>query len=486
MFLKQFLKTNKFRFQGILKIFRNLSWLVVSGVFFRGSLVLVEIISARKLGVSKYGEFAFTLSFAMIFKTIVDFGLSGYTVQVLSQSLSKANDYINSIFWVKLLIGVLSLVVIYLISNVLGVSQHAQLLIVILSVYMVINNQSQFLFSIFRAYEDMKLEAIPKIIQSIVLILSVLMVLSISNRVVDLASVYIVVALIGFGVTLSMMFLKTQLNVRIKINKKLIKKTIKNSIPFVLSAFFIEMYYYVDSIILGLYKTDSIVGFYKSAYNLIIVFTFILTAVSGVFIPRMSRWFINKKQFFNSFVKQSAKSMLIVTIPIFYCIFLFSSQIIMLVLGSEYSLTIDAFKILIWSVFIICNYFVFSLALTASGNQKIIMQASIAGAIFNVIANVIFVPHYSLYASAVITVLTEVLVSMLIIRSTMRILITRVPWKYLSKVVTISVTMIVVSSLFAKIHLFLAIGGIAIYVLFVVVYDTVGLKSSILQMVKKD
>jgi O-antigen/teichoic acid export membrane protein len=88
-----------------------------------------------------------------------------------------------------------------------------------------------------------------------------------------------------------------------------------------------------------------------------------------------------------------------------------SEGIINLIGGAAFAEAANTLRILIFALAFIFFGGFFNNILIASNNQKKMLWMLISCAVFNVVANIIFIPHYSYTASAIISTLTEFFVA---------------------------------------------------------------------------
>ena len=73
-------------------------------------LAALLIIAARMLGESDYGKFSFALSLAMIFETVINFGLNPVTTREVARNRPKTRLLVTNILGLKLLLTVVAAV----------------------------------------------------------------------------------------------------------------------------------------------------------------------------------------------------------------------------------------------------------------------------------------------------------------------------------------------------------------------------------------
>ena len=118
--------------------------------------------------------------------------------------------------------------------------------------------------------------------------------------------------------------------------------------------------------------------------------------------------------------------------------------------------------------------------------QKSLLWISAVGAVFNVVANLIFIPRYSYYAAAATTVLTETLVAILMAAAIYRFFHWLPSFKIVLKCLLASLAMVAVLWLLSGYNLgILFVVALAVY--FSALYLLRGFsKAEILDLIKRE
>jgi O-antigen/teichoic acid export membrane protein len=187
-------------------------------------------------------------------------------------------------------------------------------------------------------------------------------------------------------------------------------KLIRKGIPFTLVAFFVGIYYYIDTVMLSMFTDSKTVGYYNAAYRLLEAPLFLSAAFTTAIFPAVSKLFVENKEYLQKTIRESLEKILIIGVLIAITVGYYSKDIINIFYGAEYSNSSTALTILIVSVAIIMPSTVLGTTLRAMNKQAISAYVTGGGAALNIILNLILIPRYSLLGAAWATVATEVFV----------------------------------------------------------------------------
>ena len=233
---------------------------------------------------------------------------------------------------------------------------------------------------------------------------------------------YVLGGLVTFWV--NMLFIrKLGVGFKVRPDPVLIKQLLVLSLPLGLMFLFSQINFKVDAILisvmnlpanLGLNNTESVAVYglpYKIFEVSLVVPTFFMNAVYPVLILHMQE---GKGRLKGSFIK--VFGFLIGSGMLFSVLGFFLAPLAVSLLGgSEFSQSVLVLRILLGGLFLFYATQPISWLIVTLGYQKYLPLVYLVSAVFNVSANLIFIPVYSFYGSAVITLFSEVIILLLLI-----------------------------------------------------------------------
>ncbi len=169
-------------------------------------------------------------------------------------------------------------------------------------------------------------------------------------------------------------------------------------------------YFKMDTILLSFLKTNAEVGIYNAAYKIIENLAFFPGMVAGLMLPIFSRTIINDRQKFEEFSNKVYKIFVILVVPLVVGTLYLADEVIFIIGGAGYEGAGLILKILIFSlIFIFFGNLNNNILLAGNLQKKLIITLAFC-AIFNISANLIFIPIYSYLGAAGVSVATESLV----------------------------------------------------------------------------
>lgn len=393
------------------RILGNTIWITLGQGIGKAVAFLLMIFIARYLGDALYGQFSFALSLVSIMVVVVDFGFGTLATREIARNKDLTQKYLGNVVAVKTLLGLITFGLIYIILLILNKDELTTQLTMIAGAYIIINSFEQFFYTIFRAREKMKFEAITKLVYNISLFIIGLLFIQQALSAQWIMSAYLFAALISLVVSLGFIW-KYFSKFKIEFDAGFIKDTLKQSWPFALSSVFIILYLKIDTVMLSQMRTDQEVGWYNAAYNIVFALLIMPTIFDTIFYPILSKTFHKKKEFVDVCKKMFLYAF-VLAFPAGIVVYFLRKQIIELVYSNEYNMAIPILGILVWS-FVLAFINRFPFIINAANRQILITKQIGFGVAFNIIMNLILIPKYGTLGAAWATVLTEVIAVILL------------------------------------------------------------------------
>ena len=394
------------------RLAKNTGILFVSQImtFILGFLYMIY--TARYLGPEVYGILSFAIAFTIIFGILADLGLSQLMVRELSRDKSLASKYLGNTIVMKIIASIITFLLIILIVNLIHETINNTIVIYLIALSVLINSFSQIFYSVFQSYEKMEFLAIGGVLSSILLLSITLIAIYYKFDVVFFAFIYLLVSIIVLVFNMTICFWKFILP-RMEIDLNFWKFVLLESIFFVLTGVFTQIYFNIDSVMLSLMISNVAVGFYTAAYKLI----FILLSIPSVLIislfPVMSKHFQSAQNILKLEYEKIFKFLFILALFLFIFGFIFADKIILIIYGSNYIPSISALQILIFVLPIIFLTYLFGTLLGAINKQRFVAIVTGTSAVLNIILNLFLIPKFSYFGASFATVITEIAVFIL-------------------------------------------------------------------------
>ncbi|MGO9386933.1 MAG: flippase [Methanobacterium sp.] len=383
-----------------------------TGVLFAGQIIVylfgffITIYTARYLGVEGFGILSLALALTGIFNVFMDLGLGPLIVREVARNKSLTKKYVGNFAVMKILLAFFTFGLIAITVNLINYPKEVDIVIYLITVSVILTSFSGVFNSIFQAYEQMEYQAISNVINSFLLLTGILIAIYYHMSIIIFASVYIISSIATLIFSLLIYVWKFSLP-KFEIDRKFWKLTIVAALPLSVSALFVVIGFNIDSVLLSILKGNIAVGIYTAPYKLMVAMMFIPAVFTSAIYPVLSNFYVNSRESLIISYKNSFKYLLIMSLPIAVGTTLLSNKIILIIYGSQFTPSIIALQILIWTIpLIFLSYFSGTL-LASINKQNLLFKVAAISMIINIILNLIFIPKFSYVAASIITVITE-------------------------------------------------------------------------------
>lgn len=387
--------------------------------------VITTVLITRALGKEGYGQFSIMQTLPALFFILSDFGLNATALKKMAGSDKNPQSYYQAILTLRPLLSLLCIVVLNTVVQFLPYSPFLNMGIFMSSFWIL----TQALFSstnlAFQHKQRYDLASIGYILGSVLITLMVYGFIKIGLDVRFLSFSYVVGGLITFGINahvLAKLGFQTSLNLHALADKTALKDLLSASLPLGLMFVFSQINFKTDAVLLSLLrlpeglKLDNIssVAIYALPYKIFEVTlsipTFIMNATYPVFVARFNQGHADLKKTFFKIIKLTLGLGLTASIGLY----LVAPFAIHLLGGAEFIQSVSVLRILSVGLFLFFLTQPLAYLIITLDKQRYLPIIYLIGAIFNVSANLLFIPKYSFYASAYITWFSEGLILLLL------------------------------------------------------------------------
>jgi O-antigen/teichoic acid export membrane protein len=382
----------------------------------RGIALIFAMFYLRLLGPGEAGRYSLAIVIWAWFEIVTNYGLNTFLTREASRDRSHAGRYFASTTVLRLLIG---LAVIPALALLLGARQflpnpltHDTLAaIALLVIGQAPATISTGLTALFYVYEKAEYPAAVATISTILTVAFGTVALVLGMGFVGLAGASIIVNLITVAILAGLawrLFLKEAAGPW-QVDGGVQRGAVRESFPLMLNHLLATLFFKVDVPLLQIGRGDKEVGWYGAAYKFVDAYNIIPSFFTMALFPIMSRQAKEDRVALRRSYALAVKLLVAVALPLAFVTAFIAPFMINLLAGSEFlPFGASALAIMVWSIPFGWINSVTNYLLIALDQQRALTRAFALSLIFNVAANLIFIPRYGYTAAAVITILSEI------------------------------------------------------------------------------
>jgi len=369
-----------------------------------------NVFTAALIGPEGIGRFAEAVALAGLLGTVQDFGLGTITMRDVGRDRGLAAGYFKNTVLLRLTLAVAALPVLGIITLV-GMALGAYDRLTVITLWLLVagffpGSIASAASGVLKATERFEWPAFVEVAANLMRILLGVVVLLLGWNVVGLAAVSLAVNLFN-AVALSMAASAVQSWRTARLDGALCRYLWRESFTLMLNNLLNLVFFRIDVILLTfLLRDQAAIGYYSVAYKFIDGLGFVSAYLTTAIFPVFSRLAKEATEAFRALYVFALRLLVAVALPATAVVLVLADRVIALFYPA-FGPSAPALRILI--LFLVFSYVngLTQYALIAVGRQRRITQAFVIGVLFNIIANALLIPRFTIYAAAAVTVLSE-------------------------------------------------------------------------------
>jgi O-antigen/teichoic acid export membrane protein len=392
------------------RILANTGYRAIAELGSKVATFVLFVLMARKLGESDFGVFTFALSLTLVTSVLGDFGQIQVLVREVARNREAVHDHFGNNVVMRLGLALAGLGITLGVLAAFGSTSKTLLVVLLVGLSNAFELLRGALFGVMEAYERLGFEPIVLVTQRFIGTIAAAIVLFTGGGVVFVAAVYMLGS--ASGVLLSTFFVFTRIVVpRFHVSLRDWWPLMRMAIPIGIAGVFGTVLFRADAALLAAFKSNEIVGDYGAAYRIFESTLFIGWAIGAALYPIYSRLSRTSEPTVRAISEWSFKLAAAATVPLTVAGVVLARPLIFLLYGRAYEQSVAAVKLLAPAVSLYAVAFLCGLVLVAQGRPKPMTVVLGLGAVENIVANLLMIPHLSLKATALNTSLSQFLVT---------------------------------------------------------------------------
>lgn len=409
---------HRFRLTSSGELLRNAIALSISGVGTKAVGFFVLLLLARRLGVDNFGKLNFAQTVVGYLVILANFGIPMLGIRTLAAQRANFREQVGDFLTAQLITGAFASVLLIAIIGLLPKSGDDKLLIALFSLNLI--GSTLLIDWSYRAQEQMTFVALGNFLQTLLPLVLIVLFLQ-SEMQLFLVPIFLAAGVWGRNILDWRRFLHDFGWPRLDFRREKITSLLRRASTLGASIIMIQVYYSIDTLLLGLMRSDAEVGWYNAAYRIVLVFTTLAGIIGEVTFPRLSRQStVLDAQQKSRIMLLGAKLLVFGSLPIALAGTFYSTQLMTFLFGSTYANGAAALQILSWQVFTVFSNVAFAYHLLAAEKNRLYFISVAAGAVINLSLNLVLIPTYGIVGAATTTIIAEVVVLSLLYVSATR------------------------------------------------------------------
>ena len=369
---------------------------------------------ARTLLPEKVGLVSYANTIVVYFTTIASLGIPNYGVKEISkcgENVKERSKTFSELFSINFASTAICIALYYIFVNFFSYFQNQKPVLNVMGLMLVLN-----FFNVDWFYQGIEEYGIIATRGTVVKIVSFIAMIIFVKKPEDYLKYALILCMATAGNYIFNMLLLKKFVVfkRYILN---IRHHLKPVFILLASSIATELYMALDTVMLEYFHGSANVAYYSNATKIVRMIYTMVIAFVATFYPRISYYIQNNKiDESNRLVEKGFDIVLLMALPCTVGLMSTAKYIIVILFGDQYINSISVLEIASILVFVFSvAYMLGHIILMASGNERHILKATIAGAIVNAILNACLIPGYAESGAIIASVISEITVTAVLI-----------------------------------------------------------------------
>jgi O-antigen/teichoic acid export membrane protein len=393
-------------------MFRNMAYASITAAS-AGLLLVLFVVAGRTLGEVEFGKFSFALALGMIFETLMDFGLHQVTIRAVARDKSRATELLHHTLGIKLVWTVGALTALVTTATLLRSEWDVRFACYLIGGSLVLRSYMLTIRGVLQGLERFGWDSVVVAVDRAVLLAFGVGALASGAGLRGLVIAFIAARAVALA--LSAWLTQAQLGgIGFRFDRAIWRDLQRTAVPLGFFLIVINLYSYVDSIMLGKMRTDAETGLYTAAYKTYEGLTYAASVIAAVLTPRLAGLFVSDRGKHRRLALQGVAGSAALALALGAAAYALAGPLIVLLFGAEFLPAAEPFRILCLGLAFVFAIWVLHAVAMSVNRERLLLKTALVGLTVNVGLNLYVIPRFGANGAALATVVGE-LVSMTIL-----------------------------------------------------------------------
>lgn len=392
------------------KIFLNTAWQLVFRTIEIGLGIITLGLITRYLGQVQFGYYTTIIAWLTFFITLVDLGLYLTLLREISaQTEEKMSKIVSNVFTLRIITSLIFLSLSYLIVNFLDYPTSIKTGVLAASASYFFISLVTVLTAIFQKQLAMPKVALANALNKVLFLGFVIFIISSKGSLEMILWSSSLASFFYF--LLTWIFTAKYINLKLSFDFSYWKTILIKTWPIALTTALNLIYFKLDTLFLSWFQSPAEVGLYGATYRVLEIVATFPHMFMGLILPLFTAaWVAGDIQKLRVVWQKSFDFFSFITLPMIFGTIMVATPLMTLVAGTNFSAAGPILQVLILATAAIFFGTLFTYMVLALDKQKAMIKFFGLAALLSIIGYYMFIPTYSYWGAAWVTVVIELLI----------------------------------------------------------------------------
>jgi O-antigen/teichoic acid export membrane protein len=370
-------------------------------------LLILMIVAGRVLGEVEFGKFAFALMLGGIFETLMDFGLHQVTIRAVARNKSQATALLQHTLAIKLLWAGGTMAVLVLTATVLRSQWDVRVACYLIGGSLVFRSYMLTIRGVLQGLEQFGWDSLIVLTDRGLMLAFGLTALWTGTGLRGLTVAFVLARATALALAGAVTHVQFG-GVGLRYDREVWRDLHRTALPLGFFLVVLNLYSYVDGVMLGFMRTDAETGLYAAAYKIYEGLTYAPLAISTVLTPRLSRLFMADRSSHRRLALAWIGGSTLLGALVAVVAFVVAMPLLVFLFGSGFAGATSPFRILSVGLPVVFAIWILHAIAISVDRERLLLTTGLAGLAVNVGVNLFAIPRYGPDGAAVATVVGEI------------------------------------------------------------------------------
>jgi O-antigen/teichoic acid export membrane protein len=371
-----------------------------------GLLLVLLTIAGRFLSVDDYGRFNYAIALTTIVETVMDIGLAPVTVRAVARDKAGADRLFRHVLGLKVVWIAIGLALLALVAPILRPDPQVIRLCYLMGLSSAVRSYLLTARGLLQGLDRFDLEAVVVVADRLLLLAAGGAVLWAGYGLLGLAMAFV-------GARVAMLFAVMLLLGRIvgpavpQFDRAAWRDLQTAALPIGFFMIALNLYTYIDTVILGVISTNAETGRYGASYRVYEGLMYVPAILSAVLSPRLSYLFVHDRPAHRQLLMRALLGSMILGIVLGAIAVWAARPILLTLFGADYAPAVRPLQILAAGALFVFGTWILHAAAISMNLDRRLLLTTVVGLSANVILNLMFIPRWGISGAAGATVIAE-------------------------------------------------------------------------------
>jgi O-antigen/teichoic acid export membrane protein len=377
-------------------------------------LLLLYVVAGRVLGEVEFGKFSFALLLGGIFETLMDFGLHQVTIRAVARDRSQASSLLQHALAIKLLWAAATLAALVVTATLLRPQPDVRVACYLIGGSLIFRSYMLTIRGVLQGLEHFGWDSVIVLADRGLLLACGLAALWGGYGLRGLTIAFVVAR----GLAFVLAGVLTQLRLGgfgFRYDRDVWRDLHVTALPLGFFLIVLNLYQYVDGVMLGYLRTDAETGLYAAAFKIYEGFTYGPLAISSVLTPRLAALFTQDRPGHRRLSLVGMAGSTTMGLAVAAVAFVIATPLLVFLYGADFAAATMPFRILCFGLPIVFAIWILHAVAISVDRERLLLKTGLIGLAVNVGINVYAIPRYGANGAAVATVVGEVVSAIVLV-----------------------------------------------------------------------